>query len=115
MDFEEAISAHVGWKIAFRTAVDRKRSVDAPHIARDDCCTLGKWLHGEAKKRYAALPAYAQCLDAHAKFHREAGRVSQLINRGDFVAAEAELASGAPFGEASTMAIVGINKLKRAL
>ncbi len=115
MNFDEAISAHVGWKIAFRTAVNAKRPISAPDIGHDDRCPLGQWLHGEAKRRYGALPIYTQCLDAHARFHREAGRVAQIINLGDYATAELELDSGSAFGEASTQAVVAINKFKRAM
>ena len=84
-------------------------------IAHDDRCELGQWLHGDAKRRYASVAAYSQCVEAHARFHREAGRVVDFINKGDFATAEKELDVASRFGEASTGAVVAINKLKRAM
>jgi hypothetical protein len=115
MNFDDAISAHIGWKIKFRTAVNTCRSIDAPTIGQDDTCPLGQWLKGEAKRLYGTQPVYRECVEAHSRFHREAGRVAQLINSGDFAKAGRELESGAPFGEASTMAVVAINKFKRVV
>lgn len=115
MNFDDAVSAHVAWKIAFRAAVNRKHAIDAPLIAHDDRCVLGQWLHGEARRRYGTLPAYCHCLEAHARFHREAGRIAHIINRGDFAAAEAELDGDAPSGEASALAVAAINQFRRAL
>lgn len=115
MDFDAAVGAHVAWKIAFRTAVNKRRGIDAPMIGLDDQCPFGQWLHGEAKRRYGSLDVYRQCVETHARFHREAARVAEMINKGDFAGAEAELSSGSTFGEASTMAVTNINKFKRAV
>lgn len=115
MNLEDAITAHVNWKSTLRNAIRTKGRVDAAALSRDDCCDLGKWLHGEGRRRYAAKPAYMRCVEAHASFHREAGRVARLIDQREYDVAERELGLGTSFGEASTNAVVAINRLKREI
>jgi methyl-accepting chemotaxis protein len=74
MDLSTAISAHAEWKTKLRSAAEKKESLNVATIAADNCCELGKWLHGEAKAKYGALPAYKECLTNHAGFHRAARR-----------------------------------------
>lgn len=113
MDFDSAVSAHVEWKQKLRSAMASKSQLDAASISKDNCCPLGKWLHGEARSKFAAIPAYRECVEAHAGFHREAGRIAGLINQNRHADAEASLASGTVYANASTGAVVAINRLKR--
>ncbi|HUN92877.1 MAG TPA: CZB domain-containing protein [Burkholderiaceae bacterium] len=113
MDLNSAIEAHGQWKVKFRTAIRSKEKLDAATISRDNACALGQWLHGEAKGKYAALKSYGSCVDKHAAFHREAGKVAEAINAGKFDEAEKMLAGATPYASASSAvggAIVGLQK-----
>lgn len=101
MDLDSALAAHQEWKIKLRGAIAGKTKLDAQTISRDDCCPFGKWLHGEAKIRYAAMPAYLECLESHALFHKEAGKVAALINHHAYDQAEKALSAGTPYSAAS--------------
>ncbi len=113
MNLDTAIAAHAEWKFKLRTAITSQTQVEAASVAKDNLCALGSWLHGEAKSKYGHLESYRNCLGAHASFHREAGKVAQLINRKKYGEAEAALGAGSPYASASTMTTVSINKLKK--
>ncbi len=115
MNLDDAVKAHVAWKIKFRSAIVARTAIDVATISRDDCCELGQWLKGEARVRYGQLPAYAQCANAHSVFHREAGRVAALNNKSDLAGAEAAIGSSTPFSNASTNAVSAITRLKHAV
>ena len=76
--------------------------MDAATIGRDDCCELGKWLHGSGRSRCGNKPAFVALINAHKAFHQEAGKVAQMINQGAGSIAEGMLASGTGFSKASS-------------
>lgn len=115
MDLDLAIDAHVEWKTKFRQAIAARSELDAATIGKDDRCPLGKWLHGAARAKYGHMADYTACVDAHAAFHREAGRVAGLINQKNFAGAEAAIGASAAFSEASTAAVARIRRLKASV
>ena len=115
MDFDSALAAHQEWKVKLRGAISAQSQLDAASIAKDDCCALGKWLHGEAKLKYSALAAYRECTDMHARFHREAASVASLINTGDYAKAEAALGAGSPYSLASGKVATSIVQMRRQI
>lgn len=115
MDLDKAISAHAEWKTKFRAAISKKERMDVSTIAKDNCCELGKWLHGDGAKQFSANQRFAACRQKHADFHREAGKVAQAINDGKLVEAEAMLNSGTAYGNASNEVGAAVIQLKRAL
>lgn len=113
MDLDTASQTHVAWKVKLRAAISKQESLDARTIGADNCCELGKWLHGEGKTRYGRLGSYGDCVAKHAAFHRAAGAVAEVINRKDFGKAQAMLESGAPYAAATAAvgsAILGLKK-----
>ncbi|MBK6852968.1 MAG: CZB domain-containing protein [Burkholderiales bacterium] len=113
MDLNAASQAHSEWKSKLRLAIMKKEALDAATITADNCCPLGKWLHGEAKTRFGTLGSYRDCVSKHAAFHREAGAVARSVNQKAFAAAEKMLESGSSFMTASTAvgsAILGLKK-----
>ncbi|WP_088278467.1 CZB domain-containing protein [Ideonella sp. A 288] len=113
MDLSQATQAHSEWKVKLRMAITKKESLDANTISADNCCNLGKWLHGEAKGKYASLRSYSECVQRHAAFHREAGAVARVINSGDFAKATQMLDGGTAYSAASSSvgaAILGLKK-----
>lgn len=94
-------------------AIAKQETLDAASISADNCCPLGKWLHGDARGHYGKLPAYRECVDRHAAFHREAGAVATAINQKRFSQAEKMLEAGTPYAAASSAvgsAILGLKK-----
>lgn len=101
LDFEQAFVAHQQWRVTLRNAVTRKLSVNADELRRDDCCKLGKWLHGPGGKRWGHEPSFGRLLQVHREFHREAGKVADSIMKRDYAQAERQLEPGTPFAEVS--------------
>jgi len=113
MDLSQAIDKHAEWKVKFRKAISGHETMDAETIAKDNCCELGKWLHGAAKVKYGHLASHSECVKKHATFHTEASKVAQAINAKNFVKAEAMIASDTPYSTASNEVGVAIGKLKK--
>ena len=113
MNLDTAIAAHAEWKTDFRAAIVNQSQMDAASISKDNCCPLGQWLHGDARTKYGQLAAFKECLGAHAIFHREAGKVAQLINVRRYSEAETALAGGMPYQMASNTAGGAIIRLKK--
>lgn len=113
MDLNSAISKHAEWKVKFRGAIAKKESLDAATIAKDNCCDLGKYLHGEAKAKFAGSQGYRTCVEKHASFHVEAGKVAAAINAKRFDEATAMIGAGTPFSSASNAVGVAIMNLQR--
>jgi len=89
----DAIGAHGSWKLKLRRAVATgelpKRASD---ISCDDQCSFGKWLHGMGKDGPEGAGTYFKSVvEAHAAFHREAGRIARLVETGKRKEAETAL------------------------
>lgn len=113
MNLDTAIQAHAQWKMKLRLAISRCEAVDAPTISADNCCELGRWMHGEGRSAFGRSPVFNECLTLHAAFHREAGRVATAINGRRYDDAEAMLAGGSAYNEASSAVGAALIRLKR--
>jgi methyl-accepting chemotaxis protein len=113
MDLENAIKKHAEWKVKFRSAIATPEHMDAATISKDDCCELGKWLHGEAKTRFGKLASHGECVRKHAAFHIEAGKVAAAINAKKFGEAEAMINISSVYTAASNAVGVAIVHLKK--
>lgn len=83
MDFEDAITAHLKWKIQLRLRISREDETLTSKVASNDlACTLGRWLRDEGK-RYSNTGLYKDLLRSHAKFHDCAADVVRLVERGE--------------------------------
>jgi methyl-accepting chemotaxis protein len=87
--------------------------MDAETISKDNCCELGKWLHGEAASTFSEFSSYTECVAKHAVFHAEAGKVARAINAKKYTAAEAMIDSGTSYTAASIAVGVAIAHLKK--
>jgi methyl-accepting chemotaxis protein len=114
-DFDQAVEAHRQWKIKLRTAIGTQAQLDAATIRRDDCCPLGKWLHGPGKAGCGGRPGFVELLREHAEFHTAAGEVAERINRGAYEAAEQMIGSGSRFADASNRTVSAILRVQRDL
>jgi len=113
MDLDAAVGAHTQWKIKFRTAIDRKEQLDAATIGKDNCCELGKWLHGEGKVELGAKPEFTALISKHKDFHTEAGKVAVSINAGKYDTAGKMIEAASAFGAASGAVGLAIGALKK--
>ena len=101
MNLDEAVAKHMEWKVRLRSSIVKKEVVDAATIRKDDCCVLGKWLHGEGKTQYGRKKSFAELVAKHADFHRNAGSVADTINAKKYELAETMLDGRSEFGAAS--------------
>ena len=113
MDLQEAIRAHSDWKTKLRGAITAKSTLDVDTIARDDCCLLGKWLHGESRPMYGPLNSHIACVKKHALFHKEAAKIASNINAKRYTDAEKMLEIGGAYASASNEVVFAIGALKR--
>jgi methyl-accepting chemotaxis protein len=115
MDLNIAIQKHAEWKFKFREALHNHQTMEASTIGKDNQCELGKWLHGEAQALYSKHPEFAPCVNAHAAFHAEAGKVAAQVTAGKIEVVELMLASNSSFSEASKKVSVCIIALKNRI
>jgi methyl-accepting chemotaxis protein len=54
-------------------------------------------------------------VQAHAAFHREAGRVAALVNAKQYKEATAALDAGSPYAKASMDTTIAISKLRKEI
>jgi methyl-accepting chemotaxis protein len=113
MDLENAIAKHAEWKTKLRGAITKQEQMDAATLSKDNCCDLGKWLHGEGKSKFGALDSFKDCVAKHALFHTEAGKVASAINAKKYSEAEAMIGAGTTYASVSSAAGVAIMKLKK--
>lgn len=113
MNLDDAIKTHAEWKLKFRAAMSRKEQLDAPSIERDDCCMLGKWIHGEGKSQFARHGEFTEVRERHRDFHKHAGTVARHINAGRYEEAERMLENGTPYAIASRDVGVAVQRLKK--
>jgi Chemoreceptor zinc-binding domain len=112
MDLDQAVRKHSDWKIKFRSAISKQESMDAETIAKDNCCDLGKWLHNDGKRNFAAGASLSECVTMHAAFHVEAGKVASAINAKKFTTAGTMIDRNSPYARASSAVVRAILKLK---
>jgi hypothetical protein len=113
MDLNKAIEKHAEWKLKFRMAISKQEAMDVVTISKDDCCELGKWLHGDSKAKLGKFASHSDCMGKHAIFHVEAGKVAKTINAKKYAEAEAMLGVGTPYTVASSAVAVTIMRLKK--
>lgn len=114
IDIEDAIRVHGDWKTRLLLAANGGTEVlDHSRISQDCHCKLGKWLHGDGKELHGKLQSHQLCIETHAAFHLEAGKVAEKINARKFEDAKAMLERQTPYGDASLKVVMAIGKLKK--
>ncbi len=88
MTFDDAMAAHVIWKVRLTRMIEGVDSGDLENVAvgDDDACAFGKWIHGEGRQ-YRTTPAYEEVLRKHTHFHACAAEVVRKAEQGDRAAA----------------------------
>jgi len=85
LDMKNALDAHMAWlhRIETRLNGTNDEPMDLVSVAGDRHCTLGHWIHGEAKERFGNMPEYRELREAHAGFHLKVGAALNDIENGD--------------------------------
>ena len=111
MDFDDAMAAHVIWKVRLTRVIEGAggEDIDSAVAGDDDACAFGKWIHGEGAQ-YKATPAYENVLRKHAHFHACAAEVVRKAEQGEKAAAMKAL-DGA-FEAASRQLVNAVVELK---
>jgi hypothetical protein len=113
----DAIASHVRWKITLLTAARMHEPLSdrATHsIQHADECSIRRWLLSQYTLHLRQTPEYLTVLHWHKEFHREMLAIADLINAGEFDAAEALLNSSTSFQTASNSLANAILALDRA-
>jgi methyl-accepting chemotaxis protein len=114
MDLDEAVKAHAAWKMRLQAYIRQPdKSIDAAEVARDDCCPLGQWLHGDGKGLISGLPEYETLIAEHARFHRAVGDAVKMADAGHNVLEEHVLAWDSEFAAASRNVVTTIVQIKK--
>ncbi len=111
IELELASAQHRIFVLKLELLVERieEADYDPVVIGDDQACALGKWLNGSGSA-LAHLPRYAELLDAHKRFHEQAGEMVRCFNAGDIAGATSVL-SGA-VAEASRAVSAAIEHLR---
>jgi hypothetical protein len=85
LDFAGAIRAHQLWKRRLLQVMDgaSDEAFDIARVRRDDCCDLGRWLHGEARLTHGGNDVFRRLLLSHQTFHETAADVLVLCRAGE--------------------------------
>jgi len=90
LNMSQAIDAHMAWRIRLADILDGKshEELNVGEVARDDCCSLGKWLFDSARLKFGSYQEYETLRKNHSRFHICAGEILVLHNIGQFAAAK---------------------------
>jgi hypothetical protein len=113
MDFEKAIQAHVQWKSKLAAYIAKPdHSLNSATIAKDNCCELGKWLHGEGQM-HSKSPEFAKLVADHARFHAAAADIVKRADAGQHVNEEVALGAHSEYAAASNTVVTELMRLKK--
>lgn len=114
MNFDDAIKAHVSWKIKLTTYLKRPdKSLNAEHVCKDDNCDLGKWIYGEGKI-YSNRNEYIHLKKEHARFHKAAAEIIKKADTGHGLSEEVAVGIKSEYNEASNNVVSAIMEMKKA-
>lgn len=114
MTADEAIREHRECKNRFNAAIGTRQPINVAEMSADDCCQLGRWLHGDGRRRFGLSPVYQRCVETHAAFHLEAGKIAACINAGEVQEAARLMASDTPYTRNSEALAVSVIALFRS-
>ncbi|MBI1822936.1 MAG: CZB domain-containing protein [Nitrospirae bacterium] len=112
MDFDEAVNAHVLWKMKLINYLGNPDgSLKSQETQLESECPLSQWLDGEGAK-WRSFPEYSNLVSEHAKFHLEAVIIVDKAQSGKEVLGETALGTQSGFAVASANLISAIMKMK---
>lgn len=112
MNFDDAIRAHMNWKIRLENYLEKPDgSINATDLAKDNLCILGQWIYGEGSQ-YQDVDGYCELVEEHKKFHQEASQIVVRKQRGENISADISLGAASPFAKASARVVSLLMRLK---
>jgi len=113
MNFDDAISAHVRWKMRLRDFLAGKigEPFDPESLLRDDRCELGEWIHQEGRWAILRDPDFQELKAVHLAFHLHVGEIVREAESDPRVALF--LLDGDSFLELSMKVITCLQRLKK--
>jgi len=93
LDMKAALDAHIGWthRLEGKLNGTNTETLDVATVASDCECTLGKWIHGSAKRQYGNSEEYDELRQEHADFHLKAGEILNNVINADRELARTQL------------------------
>ncbi len=110
MNFDDAMLAHMRWKLRLTDFVAGKspEKLDPKVVCRDDQCDLGTWIHQHHVK--SADADFAELRREHAAFHLHAGSIVQAV--AERRPEQAQQILDGPYTKASTNVILLIKRVR---
>lgn len=91
-DSGNLLKSHSIWRTQLAIALAHHDVLDAQMIYQKEACRVGQWLHDlKTHEQFCHLQSYLDCLEKHAIFHQEAGKIADLVNAQEYEAAMQEL------------------------
>jgi len=113
MNFDDAIKAHVAWKIKLSSYIKNPdHSLLHNEVCKDNNCELGKWIYGEGSK-FSKLPEYNVLKMEHIRFHKAASEIVKKADNGGNASEEVALGAKSDFADASNKVVTAIMQMKR--
>ncbi|OHC64209.1 MAG: hypothetical protein A2040_19575 [Rhodocyclales bacterium GWA2_65_19] len=111
MTFDDAMAAHLVWKLRLKRMIDSGTSegLDVAAVCKDDLCDFGKWIYG-AGATHKDSAIYDEVVRKHAEFHACAAEVVKRVEQGNQAGARAGLEG--PFETASRQLISAVFALR---
>lgn len=90
LDMKGVLDAHIEWTKRIEDILSGKitECPELSNVASDCECTLGKWIHGPAKRVAGDSVDYDDLLKAHAEFHLNAAEVLKDFLHGQQMSAD---------------------------
>lgn len=115
MNFDNAISAHAGWKLKLSKYIAKPDgSLKCSEVSSDRNCELGKWIHVSGNQ-YAGMPEYSTLKQEHARFHKAAGNIIGKADQGERVTDEIALGANSEYALASGAVVRALMAMKSKL
>jgi len=104
LNAKAAISRHIQWKITLQLAITLQEPLTAEQIhqirhARE--CAIGRWLDSPLTFGMRSSLQYSNLVRRHLDFHREMGRIADMIVDGQFEEAARAISPSSAFLESS--------------
>ncbi|MDD2816845.1 MAG: CZB domain-containing protein [Thiotrichaceae bacterium] len=106
---KDIIWAHSLWKQHLRKAIESGSChLSVEEAGNEKKCHLGKWLASEEAQ---TLPNYAELVEIHHHFHRQAAQILQLALNGNRHEALNAMAMGSYFNKLTSQLVNAINEI----
>ncbi len=115
MDFDDAVQVHGAWKDRLAAYLRKPDgSINAATLAKDDHCSLGKWIRSQSGE-CAADATFVDLKREHANFHRAAAEIVNQANSGAGVSSDVVLGANSPYLRCSSRVVQLIMGMKAKL